>query len=360
MGGHGHNGPGAVGSQDIIGNEDGYLSAVHGIDCPNALEHDPSLLLVGGQLSTLKVALPGGLSHVGVDLAQIGELVRPLLHVGVLGGNDHVGCAEQGIRPGGEHHDIVPGGGLKGDLRAGGAADPVFLLGLDPLNKVQLVQIVNEPLGVFGDLEHPLALFLTDNRRAAAFAHAVHYLLVGQNALAGGTPVHGHSGLVGQAIFEELEEDPLGPFVVFRVSGVDDPVPVEGIAQHLKLLGEVGNVIVGHLGRMDVVFDGVVFRGQAEGVVAHGKQDVISLHPLLAGHHVHGGVGAGVAYMKSLARGIGKLHQTVELRLGGVPCLGGEGLLLQPLLLPLAFNGVGIILHLLALPHWCRMKSSPL
>ena len=34
------------------------------------------------------------------------------------------------VRPGGEHHDVVPGGGLEGDLRAGGAADPVALLDL--------------------------------------------------------------------------------------------------------------------------------------------------------------------------------------------------------------------------------------
>ena len=93
--------------------------------------------------------------------------------------------------------------------------------------------IIAQALGVLGDLEHPLALLLADNGGAAAFAHALHYLLVGQHALAGGTPVHRHGGLVGQAVLIELEEDPLGPLVVAWIGGVDLPAPVEGVAQHL-------------------------------------------------------------------------------------------------------------------------------
>ena len=39
-------------------------------------------------------------------------------------------------------------------------------------------------------------------------------------------------------MLEKLEEDPLGPLVVAGVRGVHHPVPVEGIAQHVKLLGK--------------------------------------------------------------------------------------------------------------------------
>ena len=35
----------------------------------------------------------------------------------MLRGEDHVGGPEEGVRPGGEDHDAVPGGGLEGDLR---------------------------------------------------------------------------------------------------------------------------------------------------------------------------------------------------------------------------------------------------
>ena len=53
----------------------------------------------------------------------------------------------------------------------------------------------------------------------------------------------GMDGLIGQAVLEQLKEDPLGPLVIAGVGGVHHPVPVEGIAQHVQLLGEVGDVV---------------------------------------------------------------------------------------------------------------------
>ena len=54
-------------------------------------------------------------------------------------------------------------------------------------------------------------------------------LLVGQHALAGGAPVDGHGGFIGQTVLVELQKNPLSPLVVLRVGGVDHPVPVKGI-----------------------------------------------------------------------------------------------------------------------------------
>ena len=263
----------------------------------------------------------------------------------MLRGEDHVGRAEEGVGAGGVDHQIIALGGVKGHLCAGGAADPVLLLGLHALDEVHLVQVVDETLGILGDLQHPLALFLPDDFRAAALADAVDHFLVGQHALAGGAPVHGHRGLVGQALLEQLEEDPLGPLVVAGVGGVHDAVPVEGIAQHLQLLGEVGDVVVGDLGGVDVVLDGVVLGGQAEGVIAHGEEDVVALHPALPGHHVHGGVGPGVAHVQALAGGIGELYQSVVLGLG----VAGNGMVaagLCPAVLPFAFDAVKLVFQL--------------
>ena len=81
---------------------------------------------------------------------------------------------------------------------------------------------------------------------------------------------HRHGGLIGQAVLVQLEEDPLGPLVVAGVGGVHHPVPVEGVAQHVELAGEVGDVVLGHLGGVNVVLDGEVLSGQAEGVIADG------------------------------------------------------------------------------------------
>ena len=145
----------------------------------------------------------------------------------------------------------------------------------------------------------------------------------------------------------KLKEDPLGPLVVLGVGGVDLPVPVKGIAQHLELPPEVLDIIVRHLGGMDVVFDGVILCGQAKGVVSHGEKNVIAIHPAFARHHVHSGVGAGMPHMEPLTGGIRELYQRIEFRFVAAVILAVEGLLFQPFLLPLGFDAGKIVLHLL-------------
>ena len=113
----------------------------------------------------------------------------------------------------------------------------------------------------------------------------------------------------------------------------------------MELLGKVGDILLGDNGGMDVVLDGVVLRGQAKGIKADGEQHVVTLHPLLAADDVHGGEGTGVAHMEALTGGIGELDEAVELLPGLVPGDGGEGLFLQPLLLPFFLNGGKIVLH---------------
>jgi len=93
-----------------------------------------------------------------------------------------------------------------------------------------------------------------------------------------------------------------------------------------------------------MVLDGIVLRGQTKGVKTHGEQHILTIHAPLAGHHIHGGVGAGMAHVQAVAGGIGELHQSIEL---GLVLTGpaGEGLFVLPLGLPLFFNGGKIVLH---------------
>ena len=342
--GNAHDDAGAVAHEDIVGHEQGQGLVGHGVDGLDALQPDAGLFLV--QLAPLKIGLMGGLLLIGGHGVPILNLGLPLLQQGVLRGDDHIGGAEQGIGPGGVHGDLVAHVGVEGDLRAGGAADPVALLDLHPLDEVHVLQIVQQTLGIGGDLQHPLALFLADDLAAAALAHAVDHFLVGQHALAAGAPVHGHGGLIGQALLEHLQEDPLGPLVIVGVRGIHAAVPVEAVAQHFQLAGEVGDVLLGDDGRVDVVLDGVVLRGQAEGVKPDGEQDVVALHALFPGDDVHGGKGPGMTHVQALAGGIGELDQPVELG-ALVPGDGGIGLGLLPPLLPLFLNGGKIVLHML-------------
>ena len=98
-------------------------------------------------------------------------------------------------------------------------------------------------------------------------------------------------------MFEQLEENPLGPFVVTGVGGVDFPVPVKGETERLELGFEAGHILPGDNLRVDVVLNGEVLSGQAKGVPPHGIQHVVPLQAAFARHDVQGGIGAGMAHV---------------------------------------------------------------
>ena len=342
--GHRHNGAGTVAGEHIVGNVNGDFLPVYRVDRGHALQPDACFLF--GHLGALKVGFAGGGLLISLDLLLIFQQPLPFFQQGMLWGNHHVGNAVEGVGPGGVHGELVAGGGGKVHLCAGGTANPVFLLGLHPLRVVHQIQVVDEAVGILGDFQHPLGLHLVHHRAAAALAHAVHHFLVGQHAFAGGTPVHGHLFLVGQTMLEQLQEDPLGPLVIVRVCGIDFPGPVEGDAQGLDLLLEAGNVLLRHLSRMHMVFDGVIFGGQAEGVPPDGVQHVPPFQAALAGHNVKGGVRARVPHVKALAGGVGKLYQGEEFRL--VRLVGGmEHPGFFPAILPLFFHQSVVVLFTL-------------
>ena len=74
--------------------------------------------------------------------------------------------------------------------------------GLDFLEIIYAVEVIEELLRVVGDFEHPLVLDLVDNLAAAALARAVYNLLVCENNLAGGTPVYCHFLFISQALLK--------------------------------------------------------------------------------------------------------------------------------------------------------------
>ena len=230
----GHDSAGAVACEDVVGQEDGYLLPVHGVYRADALKDNAGLFLV--QLRALEIGLARGLTLVGADGVQIRYLVRPLGYKGVLRAHDHIGRAEERIRPRGEDAHRVPRRRGEVHLGARGAAYPVALLYLDALDIINVVQIVQQALGILRDGQHPLALFLLDDLAAAALADAVHNLFVCQDYLAARTPVDGHGGLIRQALLVHLQEYPLGPLVIVGVRGIDHAVPVKAVTQHLQLL----------------------------------------------------------------------------------------------------------------------------
>ena len=336
VGRNAHDGAGAVVHQGVVGDEDGRLPAVQPVDGADA-EKDPRLLLLRGH--TLDLRLPPG----GFDVSP--DFVAPLrgghgLDQRMLGGQHHEGDSEDGIDSGGEGAQLLllqpQVGNVEADLHTLAASHPVALHGQDLLGPVQQAGEVQELVGVGGDAQEPLLHVAAGNRRIAPLAPAVHRLLVGQDRLAGRAPHDRRLVSVGQALLQELEEEPLVPPVVLRKTADDLPVPVVDGAHAAELGAHVLDISHGPgVGVYSALHRGV-FGGETEGVEPHGVEHVVALHPAKPGVAVGRGHGVPVADVE-VARGVGIHGQLIPLGPGIVVgnVVNAVGL---PAFLPLPVN----------------------
>ena len=196
LAGHGHDRPGAVGHQHVVGQVDGTGCCVNGLSAYAPVKTPRLSSAPSVDSRSISVSLRTALDE-RLDLG-------PPLVGGDLGdqrvlGREHAERhAEAGVGAGGEHAEAAARSGcprashdLHLELGALGATDPVALHGHDPLGPVELVEVVEQLLGVVGDLEEPLLEVALLDQVAGALARAVGQdLLVGQHGLAAGAPVH--------------------------------------------------------------------------------------------------------------------------------------------------------------------------
>ena len=336
MGRNRHDRAGAVFHQDEVGQVDGDLLPGERVETERAGED--SLLL------HLRVAAAG----VADALHPLGEIPgRALLRRafgqlqrhGMLGRQGKEGGAVDRVLAGGEDGEVaLPVHQRKAYLGADGLADPVALHGEHLVGPPahEFVARRQQILGVVRDTEEPLRQLAHDHFLLAAPANAVHHLLVGQNRLAAGTPVHRRAALVGKAALEHLEEEHLLPAVVLGVARGQLPAPVVAETHLLELRAHVVDVLRGPARGMHLVGDGGVLGGQPEGVPAHGVEDVEPAHALVARDHVTDGVVAHVSHVDAPRRIREHLQQVV---LGtGRAFLHPEALFALPLALPLLLD----------------------
>ena len=306
MRGHRHHRAVAVFHQHEIGRPDRHRCAA---DRVQRLEAgiDPAFF-EGGHVRLGDAGIAAGVD----ELTQRGVVRRRLVGERMLGRDRHEGHAHHGVRPGGvDRQGIAAAGDAELHLDALGTADPVALHGAHLLRPaVEHVQAGEQFLGVVGDLQEPLRDLASLHRRPGTPAPAVDDLLVGEHGLVDGVPVHHGGLLVDQALLEQAGEEPLLPAVVLRVAGRELALPVVTEAELLELAAHVVDVLPGPARRRHAVLDGGVLGRQAEGVPAHGLQDVAALHALVAGDHVTDGVVAHMPHVQPPA-GIGKHGEAV-------------------------------------------------
>ena len=346
--GNGHDGTGAVVGNDVVGNPHRDLLAVDGVYHIAARE---GTVLLEGALGTLDGRdMLGVLDDLGDGLLVLRALDE-LVQAGVLGSQDKEGDTEERVGSRGEDGDLtlVALDGLailvaqgKVDLGALGTTDPVGLHLLDALGPAgELLQVVEQLLGVLGNLEVPLLQVALLGLGAAAPALALGDLLVGQNGLAVRAPVDRVLLAVDQALFPQLLKDPLTPAVVVGAAGLDHAIQIVGEAHALHRGERLVHVLIRPGGSLRVVLDGGVLGGQAKGVKADGVQHVVAAHAGLTGHGIADGVVARVAHVQVARR----IREHLEHVLLGLAVVGVDGkeVGVLPGLHPLGLNGLCVV-----------------
>ena len=110
----------------------------------------------------------------------------------------HVCRAKQRVGSRGEHAqffwrdggDIIAHMHREINLRALTAANPFRLLRARALGPINQLQIIQQPLRIFGDAKHPLFEWLSHHGKSAALALAIDHFFVGKHGAKLGAPVH--------------------------------------------------------------------------------------------------------------------------------------------------------------------------
>ncbi len=185
----------------------------------------------------------------------------------------------------------------KANSRAFRAADPVNLSGFDLFNEFGLSEAGNKSVCILRNSHYPLTDPAACDLGPAALTVPIDHFLIRQTHFTGGAPINGHLSLVSQSLFEELDENPLGPLVIVGIGCIYDPTPIKGEAQSIHLRAVVLCVcfcdILGFLSSTN----GVVFRWQAERVPSDGEHHVPALHSLKARIYISPGIREGMSNM---------------------------------------------------------------
>ena len=179
----------------------------------------------------------------------------------------------------------------------------------------------------------------------SALTAAVDDLLIGKHGSESRTPVDRNFIKVGKSFFVELHKNPLSPFVIVDIGGVDLTIPVVAETEGFDLFTEVVDIFLSGDRRMSTGIDSVLFSGQTESIPPHRVKDVETLHAFVAADDIGGGISFGVTDMESGAGGIGEHIQAVIFGFVN-KVFGAEGFVILPETLPFFLDRREIVLRI--------------
>ena len=190
----------------------------------------------------------------------------------------------------------------------------------------------------------------------AHIGFAIHHFLVCQNRFEFRTPPDWFFVDVCKSALEEFQEDPLGPFVIARIRGVDLPIPIDGESDALDLTTEIIDVCLGRFRWMGSRLDCILLGRKTECIPTHRVQDVETAGLPVTGQDVRGDVALGMPDVQAGARRVGEHVQGIVLWLVR-SIFRAEGLFAFPKLLPSTFDG-GEIVFLFVFGHFKKKKDN--
>ena len=269
----------------------------------------------------------------------------------MIGGEGDEARTEQRVRARGEDFDAIVKAGrgstvpFEAHLQAFRPADPVRLHGADLLGPAfQLLDFFQQVFGILGDPEEPLRQLALFHQCTRAPAAPVDHLLIGEDRVVHRVPVHLGGLAIDKALGEHLQEQGLLGAVIFRVAGRELPAPVQRQAELGELGLHRGDVLIGPLAGMDLLFHRGILGRHTERVPAHRMQHVVAIGAAVTGHDIAHRIVADMAHVQASGR-VRKHLQHVGLRriaglFGG---FGLEQLCLIPGITPFLFRGLRIV-----------------
>ena len=142
----------------------------------------------------------------------------------------------------------------------------------------------------------------------------------------------------------QFGKNPLSPFKVIRISGIDFTVPIIAQSKRLNLTPEIVAIFLCCFGWMCTSLNGVLLGRQSKSVPTHGMKDIKTLAPLVTANNICGSVTFGMPHMQS---GTGRIRKHIEtVKFGSRKIVYSfETLVVGPELLPSGFNLFEVIIH---------------
>ena len=146
------------------------------------------------------------------------------------------------------------------------------------------------------------------------FTLTVSDFFIGKNSLFCRAPVDRHFCNICQSLIVKLQENPLCPLVVFRITCADFSIPVIGETKCLQLITEMIDIGIGKFSRMMTGFECELLCRQTESIKSHRMHDIEALHAFHSCHDIRCGIAFWMTYMKALSTWIREHIHDVVLR----------------------------------------------